>query len=97
MSGAHNLLHTAATLLRAYGGADLHDIKEILGHSSIRVTSDLYGNVVPVTPSELMDRMSGLFETSEIPRLSNGVSTASSDAAEQARNSRKRSLSRNLM
>ena len=81
----HNLRHTAATLLRAYGGADLHDIKEILGHLSIGATSDLYGHGVPVVQRELMNRMSGLFETSEIPRLSNSLSTASSDAAEQAR------------
>ena len=80
----HNLRHTAATLLRAYGGADLHDIKEILGHSSIAVTSDLYGHGVPVLQRELMNRMRGLFETSEIPRLSNSLSAASSDAAEQA-------------
>jgi integrase len=43
----HNLRHTAATILRAYGGADLIDVKEILGHSTVAVTSDLYGHGVP--------------------------------------------------
>ena len=81
----HNLRHTAATLLRAYGGADISTTsRRILGHSSIGVTSDLYGHGVPVVERELMNRMSGLFETSEIPRLSNSLSTASSEAAEQA-------------
>jgi integrase len=56
----HNLRHTAATLLRAYGGADLHDVKEILGHSTIAVTSDLYGHGVPVVQRELMNRVSDL-------------------------------------
>jgi integrase len=58
----HNLRHTAATLLRAYGGADLHDVKEILGHSTISVTSELYGHGVPVLQRELMNRVSDLFE-----------------------------------
>jgi integrase len=63
----HNLRHTAATLLRAYGGADLHDVKEILGHSTIAVTSDLYGHGVPVLQRELMDPVSGLFEAPAEP------------------------------
>jgi len=70
----HNLRHTAATLLRAYGGADLHDVNEILGHSTIAVTSDLYGHGVPVVQRELMNRVSELFEASGTPRLSKAVS-----------------------
>jgi integrase len=72
----HNLRHTAATLLRAYGGADLHDVKEILGHSTIAVTSDLYGHGVPVVQRELMNRVSDLFEASGTARLSNRLSEA---------------------
>jgi integrase len=58
----HNLRHTAATLLRAYAGADLQDIKEILGHSSISVTVDLYGHPVPELQRALMQKVSGIFE-----------------------------------
>lgn len=39
----HNLRHTAASLLIAQG-ATLHEVKEILGHSQIRLTADLYGH-----------------------------------------------------
>jgi hypothetical protein len=48
-------------------GADLHDAKEILGHSTIAVTSDLYGHGVPVLQRELMNRVSGLFEAPPEP------------------------------
>lgn len=37
-----DLRHTAARLLIAQG-ATLHEVKEILGHSQIRLTGDLYG------------------------------------------------------
>lgn len=42
----HNLRHTAATLLRQHGGADLLDLSRMLGHSSVRITGDMYGHVV---------------------------------------------------
>jgi len=58
----HNLRHTAATILRAYGGADLIDVKEILGHSTVAVTSDLYGHGVPPLQKELMNKVGSLFE-----------------------------------
>jgi integrase len=37
----HGARHTCASVLREQG-ADLKDIQEILGHSCLRVTSDLY-------------------------------------------------------
>jgi integrase len=40
----HDLRHTAASLLIA-NGASLHDVKEILGQSQIRLTADLYGHL----------------------------------------------------
>lgn len=41
----HDARHTAATLALA-GGASLDDVKRMLGHSSVAVTSDIYGHLV---------------------------------------------------
>ncbi|MGK5680166.1 site-specific integrase [Actinoplanes sp. URMC 104] len=41
----HDLRHCAATFLKA-SGADLQDIKEMLGHSTITITSDTYTSVI---------------------------------------------------
>ena len=61
----HDLRHTAASLLLAYSGARLSELKEILGHSQIAHTVDLYGHLVPGRLDEIRDRfgaaMSDLF------------------------------------
>lgn len=57
----HNLRHTAATVMRVYGGADLLDVSRLLGHSSIRVTADLYGHVVPTVQEQIASRVSDTF------------------------------------
>jgi integrase len=41
----HDLRHCAATYLKATG-ADLKDIQETLGHSSITITADTYTSVI---------------------------------------------------
>jgi integrase len=41
----HDLRHCAATYLR-HGGADLKEVQETLGHSSITLTSDTYTSVI---------------------------------------------------
>ncbi len=41
----HDLRHCAATYLKA-AGADLKDIQETLGHSSIAITGDTYTSVI---------------------------------------------------
>jgi integrase len=43
----HDLRHTAASLLLAYSGAQLSELKAILGHSQIAHTVDLYGHLLP--------------------------------------------------
>jgi len=47
----HDLRHCAATYLKATG-ADMNDIKETLGHSSITITSDTYTSVLQELDSE---------------------------------------------
>jgi integrase len=52
----HDLRHTAASLLLAYSGASLSELKEILGHSQIAHTVDLYGHLVPGRLDAIRDR-----------------------------------------
>ncbi|GAA2791498.1 tyrosine-type recombinase/integrase [Saccharopolyspora taberi] len=47
----HDLRHGAATLALA-GGADLKVVQEMLGHSSITITSDTYTSVLPQVARE---------------------------------------------
>jgi integrase len=49
----HDLRHTAAALM-IDEGASLEQVKKILGHSSIRVTSDTYGHLFQGHADELM-------------------------------------------
>ncbi|MFC4033695.1 tyrosine recombinase XerC [Streptomyces polygonati] len=44
----HDLRHGAATLAHA-AGADLKDIQEMLGHSSVTITADTYTSLLPET------------------------------------------------
>ncbi|MGW2177967.1 tyrosine-type recombinase/integrase [Streptomyces sp. NPDC001732] len=51
----HNLRHTCASLLHEQG-ADTRMIMEVLGHSSIRVTMDIYTFVRPAPALRLRPR-----------------------------------------
>jgi integrase len=52
----HDLRHTAASLLLAQG-CTLHTVKEILGHSQIALTADLYGHLFMSVAREAMSGM----------------------------------------
>jgi integrase len=52
----HDLRHTAASLLIAQG-ATLHEVKEILGHSQIALTANLYGHAFMVAKREVVSRV----------------------------------------
>lgn len=52
----HDLRHTAATLMIA-SGASLDDVKRQLGHTSIAITSDVYGHLVAGRARELADAL----------------------------------------
>jgi len=56
----HDLRHTCAALLIA-NGRHMEEVKEYLGHSSIRVTSDRYGHLFPKAREDLRDGLDRLF------------------------------------
>jgi integrase len=55
----HDLRHTAASLLLAQG-ATLHEVKEILGHSQIALTANLYGHAYTSVVQAAVDRVGSL-------------------------------------
>jgi integrase len=52
----HDLRHSAATVLLAQG-VELSTISRILGHSTIRVTADIYAHAVPQLQVEAARKM----------------------------------------
>ena len=52
----HDLRHGCASLLAA-SGASLTEVKEILGHSQISITADLYTHIFDKTKRDAMDLM----------------------------------------
>jgi integrase len=65
----HDLRHSCATLLFVQGG-DHQTIKDLLGHSSIGVTSAIYVDVLREVQRDAVDRLSHLFDPD------NGTDTA---------------------
>lgn len=57
----HALRHTAATWLLAEG-VPLFDVSRVLGHSSINLTADLYGHLVPDMTAGAAQRMDGILK-----------------------------------
>lgn len=56
----HELRHTAASLMLA-NGVPLQVVSEILGHASIRITSDVYGHVLAPQRQEAAETMASFF------------------------------------
>ena len=67
----HDLRHSAATILLSLG-VPAHVVKEILGHSDVRITLGIYGHVLPRMHSDAMDIMGDLFGGDDSPRLGPG-------------------------
>ncbi len=59
----HGLRHIAAGLM-VEAGAHIETMKQRLGHSSIRVTSDVYGSVLPAVDDELTAALDARFADS---------------------------------
>jgi integrase len=57
----HDLRHSASTLLRKMG-VDLKVIQEILGHSTLDMTANVYSHVLPSMQQEAVEKMKTLFE-----------------------------------
>jgi integrase len=55
----HDLRHSAASLLLAQG-VHPRAIMELLGHSSITVTMNVYGHVMPAMMREAADKMDAI-------------------------------------
>ena len=75
----HDLRHCAATYLKATG-ADMNDIKETLGHSSITITADTYTSVIHELETE---RAKADAAAALIPRAAH--TTPGNDTAAQRR------------
>jgi integrase len=57
----HDLRHTSASLLIAQG-ATLHEVKEILGHSQIALTANLYGHAYLAAKREVLSRVESILK-----------------------------------
>ncbi len=67
----HDLGHTCAAILIA-NGRHMEEVKDQLGHSSIRVTSDRYGHLFPSARIALAEGLEAIFqEASEELRADN--------------------------
>jgi len=53
----HDARHTAATLLLS-GGIHPRVVMELLGHSQMRTTTDVYSHVMPALAREAADKLS---------------------------------------
>jgi integrase len=74
----HGLRHTSVGLT-IEAGAHIEAIKQRLGHSSIRVTSDVYGALLPTVDASVTSNIEQLFSTSRgLTAASEKVSSASS-------------------
>lgn len=56
----HELRHSAATLLLV-GGVHSKVVQELLGHSDIMITLNIYSHVLPSLQEDAMEKLSSLF------------------------------------
>jgi len=73
----HDLCHTYASLLLQQGESPVY-VKEQMGHSSIQVTVDLYGHLIPGGNRRAVDRLDEPSGTA-LPQAKNHTPTAPAD------------------
>ncbi len=76
----HDLRHGAATLALA-AGADMKVVQEMLGHSSITITSDTYTSVLPEVPKKAAEDAARLVPRQD--RRTAGLTCGQQGASEQ--------------
>jgi integrase len=67
----HGLRHSAVGLMIEVG-AHIEAIKQRLGHSSIRTTSDVYGSLLPAVDTAVTDQLDALFASRRGPTAAHG-------------------------
>lgn len=60
----HDLRHGAATVLLA-AKVDLKVVSELLGHSSVAITADIYAHISPEMQQEIVNKMDDLYGKKE--------------------------------
>lgn len=61
----HDLRHTFASLLLQQGESPVY-VKEQMGHSSIQVTVDLFGHLIPGGNKQAVDRLDQAMDKSRV-------------------------------
>src|SRR5205814_6850672 len=82
----HELRHSCASLLLAMG-VPLEVVSETLGHSSIRVTKDVYGHLLAPARADAADSMARALSTKEHDSDEDELATdlATRDVADKAK------------
>lgn len=80
----HDLRHTCAALLIA-NGRHMEEVKEYLGHSTIRVTSDRYGHLFPSAKEALAGSLDATFAAASAQTATDSTRTAGSVTSLQTR------------
>ena len=60
-TGLHTLRHSAASVMLTHG-VPLKVVSDILGHSSIAITGDIYGHVSPDVARDAIDMLGDAFD-----------------------------------
>ena len=56
----HDLRHTFASIALCRG-ANINTVSKMLGHSSVKITLDVYGHLMPGMQAEALEHLDGMF------------------------------------